>query len=285
MSPLQRLNQLRLQILLILVLVLFVAGGLFIQSLLQPSSACAAQANTATPTRTPTPLNISRGGGCCKPGHLLLTLLPKVEKKPANVVSHLCGKLVFVTNYKTGLQEMAILPCTGSGKPYLLRTHPRDIIPYFQFRNAKLGSTDICTLEYGCLSQAINTYDNYVGIDSCNECRLFGVQPTWTHPPKFSYTPTSTITPTFTPTPVTPSATPTQTVVTPTKPISEIIFGTREPTPSNTASPVPVPQPDTPTATPAAGFPGNLCTGGLGMLIFSSGLIALVLGLRMRHGL
>ena len=287
MNPLQRSNRTRFQIYLALVLVLFVGSGLLIQSLFQPNSACAAQANTATPTRTPTPFQFSQGGGCCKPGHLLLTLIPQAESRPSNVIPHLCGKLVFVTNYETGLQEMGILPCTGRGQPYLLRTHPRDIIPYYQFRNAKIGGTDICTLEYGCLSQAINTYENYVGINSCNECGLFGVPPTWTLPPKFSYTPTSTATPTPSPTPVTPSATPTQTVVTATKPLSEIIFGTLEPTLTSTASPIPTPQPVTLKATPTetGGFPGNLCAGGLGLAVFASGLVALVLGLRMRHGL
>jgi hypothetical protein len=287
MTPYRRSNRTHFQIILAIVLVLFVGGMSLIQSLLQPNSACAAQADTATPTQTPTAFQFSGGGKCCKPGQLLATLILRAEKRPSNVISHLCGKLVFVTNYRTGLQEMGILPCKGRGQPYILRIHPRDIIPFYQFRNARIGGTDICTLEYGCLSQAIYTYDNYVGINNCDECGLFGVPPTWTRPPKFSYTPTSTATPTPSPTPVTPSATPTQTVVTATKPLSEIIFGTREPTYTSTASPIPTPQPEGLTATPteAVGFPGNLCTGGLGIAIFASGLVALVLGLRMRHGL
>jgi hypothetical protein len=281
----QRPNHTHKQILLFLILVLFVAAGLIIQSVLRPNTACASQEDTPTPT--PTGVRFSQGGGCCKPGILVLTLMAQIEVRRSNVIPHLCGKLVFVTNYKTGLQEMALLPCTGSGQPYILKTHPRDVIPYYQFRNARISGTDICTLEYGCLSKAIAIFDNYVGINNCNECGLFGVPPTWTQPPKFTYTPTPTPTPTLSPTPVTPSATPTQTVVTPTIPLSQLIFGTPEPTFTNTASPIPTPQPVVPTVTqtPAGGFPGNLCTGGLGIIVLSSGLVALVLGLRMRQGL
>ncbi|MBN1148985.1 MAG: hypothetical protein JXA78_17135 [Anaerolineales bacterium] len=250
--------------------------------------------------------------GCCGP---IIIVTP--TRRARNIIPRLCGKLAFLTDYETGIQKLAILPCDG-GMPYLLKTHPRDIIPYYQFRNAVVarasqllseqlrvknklaretteagGDPDIvlpneyvgvlCTVEYGCVDRYITTYDNYVGINACDECGLYNRPPTWTSVPLFSYTPTASQAPTSTATPLTPSPTRTPTVLTPTQPLSEVLFGT--PLPTATATLIPT-RTWTPITLPTqGGASANPCTGGLGVILFASGLAALVLGLRLRQGL
>jgi len=137
----------------------------------------------------------------------------------------LCGELVYLQDTKTGYKTIGLKPC-GSQKPLIFHTKPRDLVQYYQFRDAVLerGKT-ICDPNYGCLSTYISTFKNYVGLENCREC---GVRylPTWTLAPLTPYTPTS---PPPSETPEPPTATPTFTMtplpVTDTPELSDVLFG------------------------------------------------------------
>jgi len=199
---------------------------------------------------------------CCQLPTIVVTQDPEIGTSGL-----LCGRLVYFTDDYSGLSMIGLVPC-GRQKPYVFKRHPRDLVPYFQFRNAKIKQTSrswesvkkdiemnrtnktppsvddytwvVYSPVYGYLDEYIVSFKNYVGIEDCDECGKWNLPPTWTHAPKFSYTPTPTGTSTPTSTPVTPSPTPTSTIVTPTKSIAEVLFG------------------DTPSAFPTAGPPGGL---------------------------
>jgi len=149
----------------------------------------------------------------------------------------LCGELVFLQDTKTGYKTIGLKPC-GSQKPFIFYTKPRDLVQYYQFRDAVLerGKT-LCDSYYGCLNVYISTFQNYVGLESCRDC---GVRylPTWTLAPLTPYTPTP---PPPSETPEPPTATPTFTMtplpVTDTPELSEVLFGseTADASPSPTA--------------------------------------------------
>jgi hypothetical protein len=194
----------------------------------------------AIPVRAETAI----GGGDCA----LVTFGPTV--KPTGLISHLCGRLVYLTytlptNYGKGTPRsnlkyhtIGLIPCSGT-KPLIFQIKPRQIVPYYQLRDAQISAgREICTKEYGCLDQYIATFQNFVGIKDCLDCRTFGVPPTWTKAPLTPYTPTSPPpTPTyFTPTPTeteTPTLSPSE--MTPTLSLFEALHGTFTPTSPGTS--------------------------------------------------
>ena len=181
-----------------------------------------------------------------KKKNLLASQVPTAQVKfPTPVTSKLCGKLVFLTDYNDPTKkDIGLIPCSGPG-PLIFKTHPRDLIPFYQFRDPEIGKgEEICTAEYGCIDQYLLSFQNYVGIGSCNECGMYGVPPTWTHVPLTPYT--STPKPP-TATPYIPSPTPTETPtpspnqITGTPGLFELLYGTKTTTPSPSATPEPMP--------------------------------------------
>lgn len=171
----------------------------------------------------------------------------------------MCGKLVFIDGYYPKIHghpkvsTIGVIPC-GSGKPLIFGIHPRSLVPYYQFRDPKIGAGQmICTEKYGCLDQYLTSFKNYVGIESCSECGKYGIPPTWTEAPLTPYTPTP-VPPTNTPWPtrVTPTATRTLSPdeITPTLDLFDLLHGaTDTPTASATSQPQPA-LANTPTITP-----------------------------------
>ena len=166
-------------------------------------------------------------------------------------IDRLCGELIFLTEYSTGVSTTGIRPC-GGGKPYIFKVFPRDTVPYFQFRDVQIETTNqkFCTEKYGCINQYITYFQNYVGLESCNVCGISMAPPTWTQAPLTPYSPTP-IPPTRTPwsTPESPSPSPTLAPgeVTPTPNLFEVLYGTDTPT-SIAAIPSQPTASETPTA-------------------------------------
>ncbi len=156
----------------------------------------------------------------------------------------LCGELVFLEDMKTGYKTIGLKPC-GSQKPFIFYTKPRDLVPYYQFRDAVLERGEkICDRYYGCLNVYISTFKNYVGLEKCSDCGVVYL-PTWTLAPLTPYTPTP---PPPSETPEPPTATPTFTMtplpVTDTPELSDVLFGSEttvaSATPTVGMSPTPV---------------------------------------------
>ncbi len=71
------------------------------------------------------------------------TRTTRPEKVGENkLYSRLCGQLVFLTDRLNGQQKLGLKPC-GSGKPFIFEKHPRDIVAFYQLRDAEVrkGST------------------------------------------------------------------------------------------------------------------------------------------------
>ncbi|MFM8321537.1 MAG: hypothetical protein ACKOC5_11540 [Chloroflexota bacterium] len=199
-----------------------------------------------------------------------------------NTHRRFCGKLVFMVNYETGVGMAGLVPCSGSSVPLIFSQHPRDLVPFYQFRDLRIEKGDlICTEEHGCLDRYVAGFQNYIGIDSCSACGM-NVPSTWTQIPLTPFTATS-VPPTSTP--YVPSPTPTLTAtlapwqVTATPEIFDLLRDTPSPSvpPSSTAAATPtVPPggsvtPETPAAPPAQP--------GLSPLVLGIGFIAASLAL------
>ena len=245
-----------------IIVLLALIGIVFVEIALQASIAQAdsnerldARAGAGTAklkkaTRTPKPTKASTKAG--QKGFILVT--PE---------SHmLCGELVFINsfskikitpNVKPTVSVIGLRRCDGGGI-LIFKTRPRDLIQFFQFRDAEIATgQEICSAYYGCLDRYITTFQNYIGLESCDACGVSMLPPTWTQAPLTPYTPTP-IPPTRTPWPTPDSPTPSPTLspseVTPTLEIFELLQGTATPT----ASITPPGQPTT-TGTPTSQTP------------------------------
>ncbi len=188
------------------------------------------------------------------------------EFKPTNTtwspvstgtIGRLCGELVYLQDKRNGVKDIGLKAC-NSNRIYIFYRHPRDLVPFYQFRDANVGTgLELCDKQFGCLDNYLIGFKNYIGLESCAEC---GKQmlPTWTTAPLTPYTPTP---PPPTHTPFQPSATASFTPtlapwqVTETPRLFELLQGT--PTaPTKTASPTapaPTSSPSpSPTAPPSA---------------------------------
>ena len=215
----------------------------------------------------------------------------------------LCGELVYITSFsKIKPVETAIKPtvaviglkrCDGKGI-LIFRVRPHDLIQFFQFRDAQIAvGQEICTEYYGCLDRYITSFQNYIGLESCDACGVSMLPPTWTQVPLIPYTSTP-IPPTRTqfPTPVTPTSSPTLAPeqVTLTLSLFDILHGSETSTSSptsqalSTRTETPTAQAalSTPAATPSASIPFYRRIGVVGLLLLAllAFLIPLVIVLR-----
>jgi hypothetical protein len=163
------------------------------------------------------------------------TKKPERQPPPAVLIPRLCGKLVFITEAETGLVRAALRTCS-QGKIYIFAVNPREVVPYYQFRDAVIASGPrFLSNEYGVLDLYITTFKNFVGIDSCSQCGEYMPPPTWTHAPLTPYTSTP-LPPTRTLYVPSPTATATVTLapweVTETPGMFELLYGTNIPSSS-----------------------------------------------------
>lgn len=233
----------------IIFVLLALLGVLFIEITLQAGIARAdsyerMDARADTPTKGPKPEKPTRTplGG-------LLFVTPETHI--------LCGELVFIDSYnqiksnlKPTVSAIGLRRCNGGGI-LIFQIRPCDLIQFYQFRDAKIGTgKELCSEIYGCLDRYITTFQNYIGLESCAACGISMLPPTWTQVPLTPYTSTP-IPPTRTPwpTPITPTSSPTLAPeqVTPTLSLFEILQESETPTSSATSQ-----ASSTLTATPSA---------------------------------
>ncbi len=119
----------------------------------------------------------------------------------------LCGKLVFLTEAKTGATRLGLRPCVDGDKPYVFSQNPADLYNAYQFKNVTIESGDTFeSTEYGKLNKYITAWDSYIQLASCSDCNKGIVVA-----PTASITPTEQVIATETQAPVitdTPTPTP-----------------------------------------------------------------------------
>jgi len=148
----------------------------------------------------------SGGAGATSPGGRAQQFKPtNTTWAPVSTgtIGRLCGSLVYLRDKRNGVKDIGLKAC-NSNRIYIFYRHPRDLVPFYQFRDASVGTgLELCDKQFGCLDNYLINFKNYIGLESCDEC---GKQmlPTWTTAPLTPYTPTP---PPPTPTPFQPSPT------------------------------------------------------------------------------
>jgi len=195
----------------------------------------------------------------------------------AGTIPRLCGELVYLHDKRSGVKGIGLKVC-NSAKIYIFYRHPRDLVRYYQFRDANVGTgPKLCDMQYGCLDKYLIGFKNYVGLESCDNCGKL-MLPTWTAAPLTPYTPTP-LPPTATlyqPSPTasfTPTLAPWQ--VTETPQLFELLRGT---TAAPSAMPSLTPAAASVTPSPGPGEPASALERFSGSPLFL-GLIFLVFGL------
>jgi hypothetical protein len=109
-------------------------------------------------------------------GFLLLTVAPLqgAYAHPASQSNRnratLCGRLVFLEDYKTGAKMIGLIPCNES-RPIIFAAGPAELYDFYRFTNVVIKKGDkITTLGYGTLELYITRFDSYKQISSCREC-------------------------------------------------------------------------------------------------------------------
>ncbi|MBN1537469.1 MAG: hypothetical protein JW908_12100 [Anaerolineales bacterium] len=83
----------------------------------------------------------------------------------------LCGKLVFLTEAKTGATRLGLRPCAGNEKPYVFEQNPADLFNTYQFKDIEIESGEpFDSVEYGKLTKYITEWAGYFQLTSCSDC-------------------------------------------------------------------------------------------------------------------
>jgi len=129
-------------------------------------------AATNTPTITNTLVSLPRGVNWSKTNPLHRFWIMANAKSNKDVEAQLCGKLITLTEYKSGKQKIGLRPCSfTNSRPILFKIKPRQLFDYYQFYNVKVEPGDqFCTSEFGCISDYITTFDTYLVMDDCSTC-------------------------------------------------------------------------------------------------------------------
>lgn len=130
----------------------------------------AQQEPTASPTETR--IRLVSVGGYCGPdlGKLNLQLQRQVINATRSLKGTLCGRLVILNDFKTKIDYLGLMPCTGGG-PYIFKTRPRELLNYYQLINVKFENGKTIRVEgYGELSKYIKNFDTYYPMVDCNGC-------------------------------------------------------------------------------------------------------------------
>ena len=135
-------------------------------------------------------------------------------------VDRLCGKLIILKDLKFEKYYLGLQVC-GGGDILIFQTRPRELLNYYQLREAKIGKGAKISTELGDFTHYITTFESYIPISDCSECgkiltptprELVGT-PEGTQSLVFPTAtiglPTATFTRTPVPTPTVPSPTPT----------------------------------------------------------------------------
>jgi hypothetical protein len=83
--------------------------------------------------------------------------------------SRLCGKLLFLTDTKTGAKLIGLKSCDGS-ELFIFKQHPKELYNYYQFTDATITSGSATSTQMGKISKYITGWQGYIEIHSCAEC-------------------------------------------------------------------------------------------------------------------
>ncbi len=109
-------------------------------------------------------------------GFFLLTITPPQAAAAQNLYqikrnrSTLCGRLVFLEDYKTQARLIGLIPCNES-RPIIFAARPGELYEFYRLTNVVIKKGDqVNTLAYGVLENYITQFDSFKEIYSCREC-------------------------------------------------------------------------------------------------------------------
>jgi hypothetical protein len=109
-------------------------------------------------------------------GLLLLAAIPPQSAfaQPASQTnrnrSALCGRLVFLEDYKTQAKLIGLIPCNES-RPLIFAARPAELFDFYRLTNVVIKKGDkVTTTTYGTLENYITRFDSYKQIGSCHDC-------------------------------------------------------------------------------------------------------------------
>jgi hypothetical protein len=84
--------------------------------------------------------------------------------------STLCGRLVFLEDYKTQAKLIGLIPC-NENRPLIFAARPGELYEFYRLTNVVIKKGDkVSTLAYGVLENYITEFDSFKEIYSCREC-------------------------------------------------------------------------------------------------------------------
>jgi hypothetical protein len=85
----------------------------------------------------------------------------------------LCGRLVFLTKYRTEQKLIGIIPCSNSTQPIIFDARPGTLHNYYRLYDAVVDSgPTVVTLEYGPVRQYVKKFSGYDPIEDCRRCKI-----------------------------------------------------------------------------------------------------------------
>jgi hypothetical protein len=163
-----------------------VLGLLLLQAMLWTGAS--AQQPTITPEPTETTFKIPSQNNYCGSdlAKLYLDLQFRVINATKAVKGTLCGRLVLIKDYKTGVDYLGLVPCNRGGV-YILKQRPKELLNYYQFVDTKFGKgKTVYSKEFGEITQYITKFQTYYPLDQCSSCgNLPGAGPV--KPPEFAF--------------------------------------------------------------------------------------------------
>jgi hypothetical protein len=107
-------------------------------------------------------------------GFLLFAILPLQSAFARNSTQQkratLCGRLVFLEDYKTQARLIGLIPCNES-RPLIFAARPGELFDFYRLTNVVIKKDDrVLTTTYGALENYITRFDSYQQIGSCQEC-------------------------------------------------------------------------------------------------------------------
>lgn len=82
----------------------------------------------------------------------------------------LCGRLVFLEDFKTQARLIGLIPC-NENRPLIFAMRPGELFDFYHLTNVVIKKGDkVQTLAYGTLENYITRFDSFKQIGSCREC-------------------------------------------------------------------------------------------------------------------
>jgi hypothetical protein len=109
-------------------------------------------------------------------GLLLLAIAPPQAAAASELLqikrnrSTLCGRLVFLEDYKTQAKLIGLIPC-NENRPLIFAARPGELYNFYRLANVVIKKGDqVNTLGYGVLENYITKFDSFKEIYSCRDC-------------------------------------------------------------------------------------------------------------------